>query len=193
MGDEHKDNDLVKFPSDVNGLIDILHHAHIDNAKQQYSAESIGGHRTSIMPLTPFVYEFFIFNSLYQVDWVQSFELGYLAFHPDNYLETKQQNEFMKFIKQKSRQNPQDIHRAFLPLSFLAPVEGAWTEVTPDARITVEQGQSFFKKIRILQDIILETSIPKEMPITKKVYELIKDCSYYFISLEITFFMVPKH
>jgi len=179
MGDEHKDNDLVKFSSDVIGLIDILHHAHIDNAKQQYSAESIGGHRTSIMPLTPFVYEFFIFNSLYQVDWVQSFELGYLAFHPDNYLETKQQNEFMKFIKQKSRQNPQHIHRAFLPLSFLAPVEGAWTKVTPDARITVEQGQSFFKKIRILQDIILETSIPKEMPITKKVYELIKDCSYY--------------
>lgn len=181
MEEEYRDDydDMMNIKRDVDDLIEILHRVHIDNAQKQYFAQRIGGRPTSIMPLTPFVFEFFIFNSLYQVDWVKSFERGQLIFHQDKYGETKQQNEFMKFIKQKNKQTPQHLYRAFLPLSFLPPVEGAWTKVTPDARISLEHGQSFFRKIRGLQDIILETLVPEEMPTTKKVYKLIEDCRYY--------------
>ena len=62
-------------------LVTVLHGVHCDNSKLQYYAERPSGGRVSIMPLTPFVYEFFLFNSLYQVDWVASNEKTGLVFH----------------------------------------------------------------------------------------------------------------
>ncbi|MDT8375339.1 MAG: hypothetical protein RQ867_01240, partial [Mariprofundaceae bacterium] len=77
----------------ISSLIDILYNVHCDNSKQQYYAERVGQRRISTMPLTPFVYEFFLFNSLYQVDWNKSYEVEELIFHPDDYSESKQQRE----------------------------------------------------------------------------------------------------
>lgn len=163
----------------IRALIDILHQVHCDNSKQQYYAERPRRHRVSIMPLTPFVFEFFLFNSLYQVDWTTSLRKGELIFHPEDYSESKQQAEFIKFIRSHVREKPVDFYRAFEPLSYLPKTIGSWTKVTPDARISLSYGESFFKKICDLQTILENCIVPAEMPTSKKVFELIDDCRYY--------------
>lgn len=68
-------------------FISVLHGVHCDNSKLQYYAERPGVGRFSIMPLTPFVYEFFLFNSLYQVDWEKSSDATDLVYHPGSFRE----------------------------------------------------------------------------------------------------------
>ena len=75
----------------IKNFIDILHIVHCNNSKQQYYAESpsLRG-RVSIMPQASFVFEYFLFNSLYQVDWKKSYDEGGLRFHTDDCSESKQ-------------------------------------------------------------------------------------------------------
>ena len=167
----------------VSALIDVLHQVHCDNSKRQYYAERRRGHRISIMPLTPFVYEFFLFNSLYQVDWTTSLEKRELIFHPEDYLESKQQTEFIKYVKKYARKKPADLYRAFEPLFYLPKTVGSWTKVTPDARISLSHGESFFEKIRNLKAIIEKCKIPADMPTSNKVFELIDKCRYFIYLL----------
>ena len=162
----------------IDSLIEILHKVHCDNSRMQYYAES-QGRRVSTMPLTPFVYEFFLFNSLYQVDWKKSSDDGELIFHPDNYSESKQQKELIKYLKIHARNNPADFYRAFEPLRYLPIIEGEWTNVTPDARISEEKGKSFFDKIKKLQELIEACGTQNAMPTTKKEFELIDKGAYY--------------
>ena len=162
----------------ISSFVDILYNVHCDNSKQQYYAEKIG-RRISTMPLTPFVYEFFLFNSLYQVDWNKSLDAKELIFHPDTYSESKQQKEFIKYLKSYSKNKPSDLYRAFEPLVYLPVIEGKWTHVTPDARISKKHGVSFFEKIKELQEIIESCNNPNEIPVTKKVFELIDKGVYY--------------
>ena len=162
----------------VDSFIEILHKVHCDNSRLQYYAES-NGHRISTMPLTPFVYEFFLFNSLYQVDWHKSSDGEELVFHIDDYSESKQQKELIKYLKAHAKNNPSDFYRAFEPLIYLSKVGGEWTNVTPDARISKEQGKSFFEKIKTLQELIEACGTPGEMPTTKKVFEVIDKGAYY--------------
>ena len=65
----------------IRNLINVLHVPHTDNAKLQYYAKTIDNRPYSIMPHTPFVYELFIFNSIYQIDWKNSEIAGDLRFH----------------------------------------------------------------------------------------------------------------
>jgi len=162
----------------IESLIDILHNVHCDNSKQQYYAEGFG-RRISTMPLTPFVYEFFLFNSLYQVDWEQSYCEEELIFHPDDYSETMQQRKLVEYLKVHSKQKPSDLYRAFEPLAYLPVIEGEWINVTPDARISKEKGASFFEKIKTLQKTIESCKNPEDMPVTNKIFELIGKGVYY--------------
>jgi len=167
---------------EIDNLIDVLHKVHCDNSRQQYSAERSGRpvpKRISIMPLTPFVYEFFLFNSLYQVNWKASYLEGDLIFHPDEFSESKQQAEFVKFIKNHARKNPADLYRAFEPLSYLPKTVGDWTKVIPDARIKTEDGDRFFKKINELQILLEECDSPENISTTKKTFKLIDEARYY--------------
>jgi len=162
----------------IDSFIDILHKVHCDNSKQQYFAERIG-RRISTMPLTPFVYEFFLFNSLYQVDWNKSYDEEELIFHPVDHSESKQQRELIKYLKAHSKYKPSDLYRAFEPLVYLPVIEGEWTHVTLDARISKEDGKRFFEKIKDLQKIIESCKNPNEMPVTNKVFDLIGKGVYY--------------
>lgn len=65
----------------VDSLIDELYATHIDNAQRHYYAIYTNDPTAkpySIMPQTSFIYEFFIFNSLYQVDWMASLKEKYI-------------------------------------------------------------------------------------------------------------------
>ena len=167
-----------KIGHSISSLVDILYKVHSDNSKQQYYAEK-AGRRMSTMPLTPFIYEFFLFNSLYQVDWNKSYDKEELIFHPDDYSESKQQRALIKYLKSYSIHKPADFYRAFEPLVYLPTIEGEWTHITPDARISKEHGVSFFEKIRELQNIVESCKNQNEMLVTKKVFELIDKGVYY--------------
>jgi hypothetical protein len=80
----------IKMGQSINSLLDILHQVHCDNSRMQYFAESYLYHRISTMPLSPFVFEYFLFNSIYQVDWRKSLDEDELIFHPNDYSEAKQ-------------------------------------------------------------------------------------------------------
>ncbi len=161
-------------------LVTVLHGVHCDNSKLQYYAERPSGGRVSIMPLTPFVYEFFLFNSLYQVDWAASNEDTGLVFHPENdFGESKKQRTFLSFIKHHAIEKPADLYRAFEPLLHIEKAEGDWTRITPDSRISILQGDRFFRDIRQLQVLLEQCRTPSDIPTNKKTFEILKECTYF--------------
>lgn len=160
-------------------LISVLHGVHCDNSKLQYYAERLGGGRVSIMPLTPFVYEFFLFNSLYQVDWVASNEKLCLVYHPEDFSEPKKQRSLINYLKQYASQKPADLYRAFEPLIHIGRAEGSWTRVTPDSRISISDGEKFFNDILQLQSMLEECKVSSEISTGKKTFDILKDCTYY--------------
>jgi hypothetical protein len=160
-------------------LISVLHQVHCDNSRLQYYAERPGGGRVSIMPLTPFVYEFFLFNSLYQVNWEASNEESGLVFHEEDFSESKKQRAFISFIKQYATLKPADLYRAFEPLIHIDKTRGEWTRVTPDSRISTSDGEKFFSNIFQLQTLLEQCKAPADIPTSKKIFDILKDCTYY--------------
>jgi len=78
--------------STTDNLLDMLHRAHCDNAERAYYAKRYRGASQSTMPATSFVYEFFLYNSLYQYDWEATLEQGTLSpWPPDEASESAQQ------------------------------------------------------------------------------------------------------
>ena len=74
------------------------------------------------MFLTAFVYEFFLYNSLYQVDWPASSDSGALAYLASE-REDEKQAEFENFLK--SRATADLVRQAFRDLEIRS-IEGAW-------------------------------------------------------------------
>jgi hypothetical protein len=69
--------------SAVVSMIDVLRNAHSDNGTLFYYSTkdpSVVGEK--IMPVTPFVFELFIYNSIYQVDWNASWKTRKVTYHP---------------------------------------------------------------------------------------------------------------
>ena len=157
-------------------LINVLHGVHCDNSRLQYYAERLGGERISIMPVTPFVFEFFLFNSLYQVDWQATKRYGRLVFHSeDDCGESKKQRSFLSYLRSNS---PENIYRAFEPLLYIQ-TEGEWTKVKPDARITEAEGDRFFRNIGELKFLLAQCRTPSDMPSNKKTFDILKNCTYF--------------
>ncbi len=161
-------------------LVAVLHVVHCDNSRLQYYAEQPSGGRVSIMPLTPFVYEFFLFNSLYQVDWAASNEKKKLVFHSeDDFNEVKKQRAFLSFIKPYAKESPAELYRAFEPLLHIERTEGDWTRVTPDPRISISRGEKFFRDILKLQVLLEQCTMPSDIPTNKNTFEILKECTHF--------------
>jgi hypothetical protein len=148
-------------------LIDTLHAAHMDNARLRYYARGPMNREFSQMPLTPFIYEFFLFNSLYQIDWSSSNGISGLAFHPNERTEVWKQGRFVKFLRDHSRTNPELLQRAFNPIKDIEELDGSWTRVSADSRISDADGVKFFAHIRELQDLLSGNPSPSSLTISK--------------------------
>lgn len=160
-------------------LIDDLYGPHLDNVAYQYYARDIrSGIRThSMMPHTSFVYEFFLFNSLYQVDWSSSHRS--VIYHSrEDCGESKMQRKFISFLKERSADYPQYIYRAFFPLIYFETA-GEWTSVVPDSRIDEEKGDNFFKNINLLKSLLESCKTPSEMPTSNKTFDILQKCTYF--------------
>ncbi len=161
----------------IDNLLDTLRRAHCDNAQQAYYAKRHRGQSHSTMPATSFVFEFFLFNSLYQYDWAQSFDQNALVpWGQDELSESAQQARLEKFVRDRCRANPSILRRAFDPISQLEDLDGDWTRITPDARISIDQGNSFFAKLSKLRNLLRSEN---ETTASRSFFDLISGCRYF--------------
>jgi hypothetical protein len=164
----------------IENFLASIHHAHLDNARQVYVAKTIGsgqGER-GVSPVTNFVFEFFLYNSLYAVDWKSSFAECRLVYHDraDKITESKMQNALEKFCRQKCGDGSSKILvEAFLPLAGLNDLAGAWTHITPDDRLSAKDGSGFFEKITEIGQLAANDALGP----TKRTFELISSCRYF--------------
>lgn len=181
--------------SSIENLVSILHQAHCDNAERVHFAQARRGRRVSTMPTTSFVYEFFIYNSIYQYDWGTTVEKQLL--HPwprdEEMTETQQQNRLEKFLRDKCRQDDSILSRAFQPLLYVDISDDEWTRITPDSRVTAEDGDRFFTKIRALQSIFRDSSSPDSIEPSRQIFKLISDCRYFIFLVRNNIFHGSKH
>lgn len=181
--ESEREPEVFEVAATVSNLIEVLGNAHTDNGKLYYFGTvdpEERGHE--IMPVTPFVFELFIYNSIYQVDWPASLKSRCVVNHPREveagFSETKQQRELEKFLKSYVRKHPALLYESFLPIRD-ATLEGVWTTVVPDPRISTEQGARFFEHLRQLRDILRSTSRPEDVQVNETCFKLIEDCRYY--------------
>lgn len=160
----------------IDNFIDSIHRSHLDNAQSVYMATKMGHHgQHSVSPLTNFVFEFFLFNSLYSIDWSASMTRGDIIAHKD-LKEGKMQRQFIAFCRERCKTiGPEKIVEAFLPLARLDDLSGDWTKVTPDGRISVDQGERFFAKLVELGELARQGT----MKANKATFDLINDCCYF--------------
>jgi len=86
------------------------------------------------MPATPLVFELFIYNSIYQVDWPASLKARRVENPPRDvehgFSETKQQRELERFLKLHVRDDPALLYKAplrlFRPQQHLPWVQDHW-------------------------------------------------------------------
>lgn len=170
--------------NDVKNFIGSLHHSHIENAKQVFSAKSAGRDPHIVSPFTNFVFEFFLYNSLYSVDWEKTHSENQLTYHlrqsisedvvcNQNVTETQMQSAIEKFCKQRCKVIDREILTdAFLPISGLDGLSDAWTLITPDSRVSSEEGQHFFRRIAEIGQLLRAGSFKP----TNDNFKLICNC-----------------
>lgn len=150
----------------------------MDNSRLRYYARGKNGQTVSQMPLTPFVYEFFLFNSLYQIDWLTSNDSSVDVSDPEEKSESGKQRRFINFLKHRLLEKPELLQRAFDPITDIADLDGPWTKIKAESRIKDAEGVKFFSQIRDLQDVLRKNSSPSGLAISKSSSAL-KSCVYY--------------
>lgn len=182
--------------AEISNFVDIMYRAYRDNAQVQHLARDRRGRSWSTMPTTSFVYNFFIYNSIYQFDWKTSLDKGKLCHlqdeketdakvdtittkEPPN--ERKQQESLEKFMKNICKQSPQILAVAFRPISRLDDLNGSWTQISSGQRISEADGVSFFRRLSDLGCLVRSAIETQDgiVPASKSNFKLIKECRYY--------------
>ena len=152
-------------------FISSIYQTHLDNIKSVYKVSPHG--KKPIMPLTNFIFEFFIFNSLYQINWSDSSENRNIIYHDrESESENNQIAKFLKFIKNNNQYGDSLLIDCFEPLKYIN-IEGEWTKIVEDERIKIEDGENFFKKLTFIKNN------QSEFHPTKTNFKLIKSCLYF--------------
>ena len=130
----------------IENFLDSIHRTHLDNSRQLYVAKTFGRGRSEIdfSPVTNFVFEFFLYNSLYAVGIGNALGIKAHSFTMIvNFFESDMQDLMEQFCRQRCRdENSTLLSEAFLPLAGLDDLSGAWTHITPDDRLYAEDGSN---------------------------------------------------
>jgi len=147
--------------SDLHDFVRYLHRSHLDNGRMVYYAVKAGcGKAEPVMPATPFIFEYFLFNSIYQHNWKETDQTGNLQQHPKNHKgfptlkEHEQQQILLDYLQELSQQNTEMVQRAFSPFKHLVDLNGKWTKIIPDHNLNEEAGEKFFRAVRGIQDML---------------------------------------
>ena len=153
----------------ITTFLQSLNGVYCDNAQMWHYAEHPQGGIYSTMPTTSFVYNFFIYNSIYQYDWETSIRHKKLTpwsaeqEHSDNERlaemvksdsELAKQKRLEKFMRKACKKDQTLLHKAFRPLAKLTDLEGPWTSVATDSRTTRDAATNFFMRLLELSQTI---------------------------------------
>ena len=165
----------------VENFINTMNKVHCEQAQLFHSATSNRRRRHSTMPSTAFIYEYFLFNSLYQIDWEESLKKDEIEYwsREDDLTELNQQGKFLSFIRKRCKENPSIVCRAFEAVEYIHDLAGKWTEIIPDKSVSVEKGQRFFRKLGEIQSGLRANTFDP----TIANFKLIENCGkfIYFV------------
>jgi hypothetical protein len=163
----------------IENYVDTLHRTHMDNARSCYQAVYGPNSANTISPITNLIFELFLFNSLYSVDWDSTFKEDSLTFFDtgrDGPSEPKKQREFIKACKHRIDSSTQFVLAdAFSPLAGHLTSDRDWMRVQPDDRITTELGEKFFRDIVWIANTAQERSLFAD----KVTFKAIDSCTYF--------------
>jgi len=118
-----------------------------------YAAKTGTDKVTPLMPATPFIFEYFLFNSIYQHDWEYTDSGGRLAMFETRLgngglREWEQQKKLLKYLEERCVEKPKQIERAFAPFKHLVDLNGVWAKITPDQKLSEKDGEDLFCAVR---------------------------------------------
>jgi hypothetical protein len=150
-------NNMIETSTTVKNYIDAMHQAHLDNATMVYSGNH-GVRSQTLMPATPFIFDYFIYNSLYSVYWNACEVEGEVVYfdRSEALTESKQQLAFEKYISCKTDKSFKIFHKAFEPFAYI-DLTGDWTQTLATGRSSKEDGEQFWKRAMALQALLNES------------------------------------
>ncbi len=172
----------------LRNFVNLLARAHEDNTYAMHFARR-HDFEYSTMPVTAFVYEFFLYNSLYSVDWMRSIAAGQVINHTRGTEKTKQE-KFESFLAGLAERNPQAL-RTFLPITQMT-LEGDWTAVNPDPNISLQDGEEFFKTLKALQQTLLALDSFNRTKV-RYAFKTIAGCRAFVYKVRNNIFHGTKH
>ncbi len=148
---------MIETSTTVKNYIDAMHQAHLDNAAMVYSGHQ-GIRSQTLMPATPFIFDYFIYNSLYSIDWKACEVEGEVVYfdRSEALTESKQQLAFEKYISCKTDKSFKIFHKAFEPFAYI-DLTGDWTQTLANGRVSKEDGEQFWKRAMALQALLNES------------------------------------
>jgi hypothetical protein len=166
----------------IKDFVSALHASHLDNGKMvYYAAIDERGKIKPLMPTTPFIFEYFIYNSIYQIDWESTYQNAenQILSHKRNekgriiLREYEQQQALLAYLEKSNIETPDRVQRAFAPLKYLACLEGSWTKIIPDHNLSAHEGEKFFQNVRELQSMLRADITKNQIP---RFFKILDSC-----------------
>jgi hypothetical protein len=182
-------------------FLETLYNAFRDNSRMNHYAEYDGARVYSTMPITSFLYNFFIYNTVYQYDWDASIRQktpslwsaerdtqvrGEPLESPKSDSEFARQKRLEKFMRKSCKRDTRILHRALIPLSRLSDLNGRWTSLfVSTSRTHREAVESFFRHLSELSRAIqlAQETGDGVFAATKQNFEMIQKCRYFVYTL----------
>jgi hypothetical protein len=153
---------------------------HEDNAASRYRI-ALGGSEREITGLSFFIFEYFIFNTLYQLDWPAS--LDGCPVPLDRAVcrdEDAQQRAFFEFIRSRPDFDDAWLSRSFRPLAAMTALVADqmedWTNAVVGSDRPDASGHEFRKNLLALRQLAADT---RGAPDRDRFFALIEACRRY--------------
>ena len=168
-----------------------MHRIHIDNNDFRYFAQDSAANVRSMMYISPFVYQFFIYNSLYQIDWPTSLLSGKIQEFQSKADDVNQAAfENYVFDRLRSMQEAKRINaigRAFMEIEA-KPVNTNWATVIPDARISVENGRKYFNNLRNFKNSLRQLRNTNNPDIIPRIFTYVTELRIFVYDVRCNIF-----
>jgi len=163
--------------SHLNHTVELLAYSHWDNARLHHYAKHVGDNEErSMMPIAAFIYEYFMYNSLYSINWNESLRTNDIKYYR-NGKEKEQQEAFDKYIRSLCTGKEMLFIEEFKPILRL-DFSGSWIQVIPDTRVSGKRGIDYFNNIKELQGLVSRAR-NGEGYVFDNIFDLIKRCREY--------------
>ncbi len=169
---------LSDLNQDLLNFIRTIYPIHLNNSEYIYYARKRASGSIPLVPINTFIYEFFLFNSLYSINWEESTKNKQLSYY-ERTNQDKQQKGYLEYLRTIVEKDMSLLHRAFKPLTILYGLfdtDGRWNQVTEDSRVTSKDGEEFFKNIKYFT-VELRKQFEKEEDIDLDLFfRRLKEC-----------------